>query len=89
MNKSYQPIADMYHTHVFCVVYSIKGFDQEFTDIVMAMDVSEAVERSFNNRESKHPEINWDYMFDKYGDDKGTSVTHVEEYRFNMTHYTW
>lgn len=87
-SKSYQTVE---HSQVvlYRVVYTIVGFDQEFADVVMALDPAHAVQVSFGNREIKHPEINWDYMFDKYGDDMGTSVKRIEEFRSDKTHFTW
>jgi hypothetical protein len=88
MNKSYQPV-DHSQVVLYRVVYTIFGFDQEFSDVVMALGPTHAVEVSFNHRESKHPEINWDHMYAKHGADMGTAVKRIEEFRSNMTHFTW
>lgn len=74
---------------LFRVVYIIRGFEQEFYDLVEALDASEAVEISFGRRSSRHPQIDWNYMFEKYGDDMGTVVVRIEEYYFKKNHFTW
>jgi hypothetical protein len=74
---------------LFRVVYKIMGFDHEFTDLVMANNTLDAVVLSFNSREKKHPQINWNYMFDTYGDDLGTEVVRIEEFSKPVVHYKW
>jgi hypothetical protein len=88
MNKSYQPIENS-GVVLYRVVYNIFGFDQEFADVVMALGPAHAVELSFHRRQSCHPQIDWNYMFDKYGDDMGTAVKRIEEFRSDKTHFTW
>lgn len=86
--KFYKPV-DHSQVVLYRVVYTIFGFDQEFADVVMALGPAHAVEVSFSHRETKHPEINWDYMCHKYGDDMGTAVKRIEEFRSDKTHFTW
>lgn len=74
---------------LFRVVYIIRGFEQEFYDLVEALDASEAVEISFGRRSSRHPQIDWNYMDKNYGDDMGTVVVRIEEYSYNKSVFTW
>jgi hypothetical protein len=71
---------------LFRVVYKIMGFDQEFSDFIMADNTLDAVVLSFNSREKKHPQINWSYMYDTHGNDLGTQVVRIEEFGKPIVH---